>query len=48
MHPASCCGDGTWRDQEQSGPTLSRKLSDDVRKLLREFPPKRKQGLFVN
>jgi hypothetical protein len=39
---------GTWRDQEQSGPTLSRKLSDDVRKLLREFPPKRKQGLFVN
>jgi hypothetical protein len=39
---------GTWRDQEQSGPTLSRNLSDDAMKLLREFPPRRKQGLFSN
>ena len=37
---------GTWRDQEQSGPTLSRKLSEDARRLLREFPPRRKQGLL--
>jgi hypothetical protein len=37
---------GTWRDEEQSGPKLSSKLSDDARKLLREFPPRRKQGLL--
>jgi hypothetical protein len=37
---------GTWREQEQSGPKLSSKLSGDARKLLREFPPRRKQGLI--
>jgi hypothetical protein len=39
---------GTWSERERSTPNLSSKLSDDVRKLLREFPPKRKQGVFVN
>jgi len=33
---------GTWRDQEKSGPRLSRNLSEDARKLLAEFPPKRR------
>lgn len=32
---------GTWRDQENSGPTLSRKLSEDARKLLSKYPPKK-------
>jgi len=31
---------GTWHDQEQSGPSLSRKLSEDAGKLLAKFPPK--------
>jgi len=33
---------GTYRDDEPSGPTLSRKLSDDARKLLGEYPPHKK------
>lgn len=37
---------GTWRGQERSSPDLSNKLSDGVRTLLREFPPRRKQGLI--
>lgn len=32
---------GTYRDEERSGPTLARKLPEDVKKLLSEFPPKR-------
>ena len=39
---------GTWSEQERSTPNLSNKLSDDVRRLLREFPPKRKQGLIAD
>jgi hypothetical protein len=31
---------GTWRDQERNGPKLSRKLSEDARKLLSKYPPK--------
>lgn len=38
---------GTWSERERSSPNLSNRLSDNVRALLREFPPKRKQGLFV-
>jgi hypothetical protein len=35
---------GTWRDNEASGPKLSRNLSEDARKLLARYPPKtRKQ-----
>jgi len=37
---------GTWREQEQSGPKLSSKLSKDASALLGEFPPRRKQGLI--
>jgi hypothetical protein len=33
---------GTWRNREWSGPTLSRKLSEDARKLLSKFPPKKR------
>jgi hypothetical protein len=33
---------GTYRDEESSAPTLSRKLSEDARKLLSEYPPKKK------
>jgi hypothetical protein len=30
---------GIYRDEERSGPTLARKLPDDARKLLSEYPP---------
>jgi hypothetical protein len=33
---------GTTRNREQSGPTLSRKLSGDARNLLSKFPPRTK------
>jgi len=33
---------GTWHDQEDSGPSLSRNLSEDARKLVALFPPQRK------
>lgn len=33
---------GTWRDREQSGPRLSRNLSEDARTLLSKFPPRRR------
>jgi hypothetical protein len=33
---------GTWHERESSGPKLSAKLSDDARKLLSNYPPKRK------
>jgi hypothetical protein len=32
---------GTYRDREQSGPRLSRNLSQDARKLLSKYPPKK-------
>jgi len=33
---------GTYRDREQSGPRLSRNLSEDARKLLSRFPPRKR------
>jgi hypothetical protein len=33
---------GTYRNRERSGPTLSRQLSEDARKLLSKFPPWKK------
>lgn len=33
---------GTARNRERSGPTLSRKLSDDARRLLAKYPPRRR------
>lgn len=33
---------GTWRDRESSGPRLSRNLSEDARKLLSKYPPRRR------
>jgi Domain of unknown function (DUF4136) len=39
---ASLLWRGTWRDREQSGPQLSRNLSEDARKLLADFPPRRR------
>jgi len=32
---------GTYRDEEKSGPTLARKLPNDARALLSEYPPDR-------
>jgi hypothetical protein len=33
---------GTWHERERSGPKLSGKLSEDARKLLSKYPPKRR------
>jgi len=33
---------GTYRDREQSGPRLSRNLSEDARRLLSRFPPRKR------
>lgn len=34
---------GTYRDEESGGPTLARKLPGDARKLLSEYPPRKKK-----
>jgi hypothetical protein len=33
---------GTYRDEERSSPTLARRLPEDARKLLSEYPPRKK------
>ena len=34
---------GTYRDEERSGPKVAQKLPGDAKKLLSEYPPKKKK-----